>query len=175
MGELFAGIMVRRLRHEDWALLRQARLDALLDAPEAFGATYMDAVGLTKHDWQDRITANSWWVAEHCQVVYAMCALKGPRPGTRTFDLMAVWTRPEVRQRGLASQVVQAALVDATEQGGQRLVLFVVDSNQAARGLYERVGFMATGHSKPLSTASNAQSELEMAIDLSVMDGEDHG
>lgn len=155
--------MVRRLVAADWQLLRQGRLEALSDSPEAFGETYAQATELDEQDWRRRIATCNWWVVEQAGTVEAMAALKGPRPATSTFDLMAVWTRPETRRRGYGSEVVKASILDAFEQGGNRVVLFVVDDNGPAQRLYERCGFIVTGKSKPIG---NGKREVEMLLDL---------
>jgi predicted GNAT family acetyltransferase len=153
---------IRRLGPEDWGLLRRARLDALRDAPEAFGEKYEDAFGLAVEDWRNRLINVNWWVAEYNETVASMAALK-LRHSTNVYDLMSVWTRPEMRRLGLAEQVIQSAIPATTQQHGERVVLFVVADNMPARRMYEKAGFVATGKSKPID---NGGTEIEMAIDL---------
>jgi ribosomal protein S18 acetylase RimI-like enzyme len=52
-----------------------------------------------------------------------------------------VVTDPEHRRRGLARQLVLAAIDDARARGGRQVQLQVRDSNQAARALYHNLGF----------------------------------
>ena len=49
--------------------------------------------------------------------------------------------RPEMRQRGLGSRLLDAVLKEAGNLGAASLMLEVRESNTAARRLYERAGF----------------------------------
>ena len=49
--------------------------------------------------------------------------------------------RPEMRQRGLGSRLLDAVMKEAGNLGAASLMLEVRESNTAARRLYERAGF----------------------------------
>jgi [ribosomal protein S18]-alanine N-acetyltransferase len=49
------------------------------------------------------------------------------------------------RRRGLASQLLHALIATARERNLERVLLEVRESNQAARALYEQVGFQENG------------------------------
>jgi RimJ/RimL family protein N-acetyltransferase len=53
----------------------------------------------------------------------------------------------------------------ARDRGLSRLYLWVTDTNRAARTLYERSGFKATGERQPLPS-DPARSEIEMMLPL---------
>jgi ribosomal-protein-alanine N-acetyltransferase len=53
--------------------------------------------------------------------------------------------RPDVRRRGIARRLVEAALQGACAEGATRCTLEVRLSNVAARRLYERFGFTVRG------------------------------
>lgn len=55
--------------------------------------------------------------------------------------LMNVAVIPSARRQGLATALVRHALVAGRERGARRAVLEVRSSNEAARRLYERMGF----------------------------------
>ena len=46
---------VRRLQKQDWQAYRAIRLQALLDAPDAFGATLAEAEAWPLDEWQARL------------------------------------------------------------------------------------------------------------------------
>ena len=52
---------------------------------------------------------------------------------------------PELRGRGLGTQLLQAVTAEAADLGASMLTLEVRQSNQAARRLYERAGFRQEG------------------------------
>jgi len=62
-------------------------------------------------------------------------------PGTRRAYLLNVYTLPQYRGRGLAAEVVRAALSDAAARGAWTVTLH---ASEAGRGVYERLGFRST-------------------------------
>ena len=71
-------------------------------------------------------------------------------------------------QRRLGQTVVRAVVALARAADKRRVTLHVVSDNVAARALYEREGFVATGHSIP-HTHVDQLTEVEM--ELVVEDG----
>ena len=65
------------------------------------------------------------------------------------MQVVAMWTDPAYRRRGLAVRVLDV-VVAAARAEGRRLVLDVAQGNSAARTAYERYGFVATGESEPI-------------------------
>ena len=60
-------------------------------------------------------------------------------------DMMNVAVFPEYRRRGIGEQLVLALVKKLAEAGNYRLSLEVRVSNQAARALYEKLGFRQAG------------------------------
>ena len=56
------------------------------------------------------------------------------------------------RHRGLAFQLLQALVATARERNLERVLLEVRESNQAARSLYEKVGFQENGRRRAYYT-----------------------
>jgi [ribosomal protein S18]-alanine N-acetyltransferase len=52
------------------------------------------------------------------------------------------------RRHGLALQLLKTLIADARKRGAARILLEVRESNTAARGLYEKVGFRVSGRRK---------------------------
>lgn len=76
--------------------------------------------------------------------------LTSARPGEVALDALAV--RRDRRGQGIGSRLLRATLDYARERGARRVVLQVVDTNDGARRLYERFGFVPTGrHRYPLA------------------------
>ncbi|EGH14130.1 GCN5-related N-acetyltransferase [Pseudomonas amygdali pv. morsprunorum str. M302280] len=50
---------IRLTKTEDWMLLKQVRLAALLDTPTAFGVSYQTAVKYTDQQWKDRASSKA--------------------------------------------------------------------------------------------------------------------
>src|SRR3546814_15057425 len=69
-------------------------------------------------------------------------------------QIVAMWTDPAFRQRGLARLVLEDIVARARERG-RRVMLDVTRGNDAARATYERFGFVATGRAGPLREGSD--------------------
>lgn len=74
-----------------------------------------------------------------------MVAYGGVMLVDRDAHVMTIATRPEHRRRGLATRVLLALFDAALELGAKHLTLEVRASNDAARRMYERFGFVAEG------------------------------
>ena len=57
-------LIVRPAESDDWPKLRAIRLEALTDAPEAFGSTYAVAAKLSNYQWRAMIERSLYFLAE---------------------------------------------------------------------------------------------------------------
>ena len=151
-----AGTVVRVLPTDEWRTWREIRLRSLAESPDAFGSTLDREQGFTEDDWRQRVGG----LAVLATVDGVPAALGG---GFRVRDgwmqVVAMWTDPAYRRRGLAVQVLDV-VVAAARSEGRRLVLDVAEGNSAARTAYERYGFVATGESEPIREGSTARAHL---------------
>jgi tRNA threonylcarbamoyladenosine biosynthesis protein TsaB len=60
-------------------------------------------------------------------------------------EIVTLATRPSMRRRGLARQLVDRHVAELVNQGVRTLFLEVAESNAAARALYARLGFTEAG------------------------------
>ena len=60
-------------------------------------------------------------------------------------EILTLAVRPADRRRGIATDLVARGASVAVAQGATRLFLEVAEDNAAARGLYERAGFVEAG------------------------------
>ena len=151
-----AGTDVRVLQADEWRTWRDIRLRSLADAPEAFGSTLAREQGFTESDWLRWLRG----ISVLATVEGVPAALGG---GFRVRDgwmqVVAMWTDPAYRRRGLAVRVLDV-VVAAARAEGRRLVLDVAQGNSAARTAYERYGFVATGESEPIREDTTARADL---------------
>ena len=91
----------------------------------------------------------------------------GEQGGATTRDrmLVAMWVLPDHRGTGVAQALVEAVVGWAREDGAERVLLSVVDTNEVGRRLYERMGFALTGRAEPLAR-DLSRSELELQLRL---------
>jgi ribosomal protein S18 acetylase RimI-like enzyme len=130
----------------DGELLRAARLAALRDCPEAFGARLEREQGYDDARWRELLAWGRWWVTgdlERPSGVVAVVTDHG-RPHDERH-LVSMWVDPAQRGSGTADALVRAACAGAAEDGAARLTLWVVEANARARAFYARAGFADTG------------------------------
>ena len=143
---------VRLVDETQWRTWRDIRLRSLQDSPDAFGSTYAREVTFTERDWRGRLDAPgpAVLVYDHDEPV-GMGAGWRYEPGR--MRIVAMWTDPRVRGRGVGTQVLDA-LVGWARAHDLRPDLCVAEGNPAARAVYERYGFVATGETAPLREGS---------------------
>ena len=143
-------LTVCRLGTGDWQAYRAIRLAMLQESPWAFGGTYDQAAGNDEQVWKQRLTDNTVLLARVglAPAGSAMYSDSGTAiPGD--CALYGMWVDPRFRRAGVGRALVGAVLEQARAAGKRRVVLGVVADNDAARTLYARAGFVATGPSDP--------------------------
>jgi len=137
-------VRLRRLDEEDWATYRRVRLEALREAPYAFGSTLAGERDRTEAEWRRAVTSRVRFVAESGSAVVGT-ASGGDGESTGVAALTAMWVDPGFRRQGIGALLVQRVIDWARETGYSHLVLWVVDGNESAEKLYVRHGFRRTG------------------------------
>jgi ribosomal protein S18 acetylase RimI-like enzyme len=152
---------LRTVAADDWRVMRDIRLDALREAPYAFAITHATAAAYPEQTWQEHARSSILaYLPEFGDQPAGMVASIQRLPDQ--LELVAMWVRPQARGRQVGSALVEA-IVERGRQGGlARVHLWVTESNQAARRLYERCGFTPTGERGPLPS-DPALMELAMA------------
>lgn len=150
-------VELRRVRPGDGPALRDVRLRALRTDPDAFAASYDQAVARDDDVW-DEIAARAASGSE--EVVYVAEAQGGPfvamvgaftradEPSAR--NLYGMWVAPEARGSGLGMRLVDVIKEWSRDVGANEVKLWVVETNHPAVRLYERAGFVPTGEAQPL-------------------------
>jgi ribosomal protein S18 acetylase RimI-like enzyme len=143
-------LTVCRLGAADWQTYRTIRLAMLKESPSAFGGTHDQAEGNDERVWKQRLTDNAVLLARvgPAPAGSAVCSVSGTTdPGD--CGLYGMWVDPRFRRSGVARALIGAVVERALAAGRRRVVLDVVADNDAARTVYERAGFVATGHRAP--------------------------
>lgn len=158
--------MIERLRPGDGERLRAIRLRSLADAPEAFGSTLAESELRPPEDWEAQVVALPTFVWRDGDADLGMVRAAPHDADPAAGYLISLWVAPEVRGRGVGAALVGEVVAWARGRGLRRLVLDVGEHNVAARRLYERYGFVATGVTGALPPPRAHVREIEMAIDL---------
>jgi len=156
-------VLVREITADDWELMRDVRLSALAEAPSAFGSTYAREVAFGEPQWRGRINDRSVTFFAHVDPADpAPVGLAGVYVEDGVADLVSMWVSPSARGRRVGEALVEAAASWAAARDFSALFLWVTESNTAARRLYERCAFNATGEHAPLPS-DPALTEIRMS------------
>jgi GNAT superfamily N-acetyltransferase len=143
-------VAVREVSPDDWKILRDVRLAALREAPQAFGSTYAREAQFTREQWRGRINARGVTFFAHLPQSPEPAGLAGIYLENGVPDLVSLWVRPSARGHRVGEALITAAADWVKAHHHDALFLWVTESNTAARTLYERCGFMPTGDRQPL-------------------------
>jgi GNAT superfamily N-acetyltransferase len=155
---------IRRAALGDEAALRSLRVQALTDAPSAFGSTLERELARPPAEWTSWLSPNAIFFAETEDGAAGMAAGVRDAQAAGVVWLMAMWVRPDLRGSGAADRLVEAVVAWAAEVGGERVRLDVVQNNKAAIRLYERHGFRRTGHVVARARDGAVEMRMERAI-----------
>lgn len=154
---------LKRVGSDDWELLREIRLRALADAPDAFSRTLEEAVAESESTWQDRARGPGLTLlaVDDAGRPVAMGGVF-PVPDSTRAMVWGMWVDPSVRGHGLGRRILAESVAWA-RAAGRTAYLHVTRSNDSARGLYVSAGFVPTGESEPLREGS------DLLVDLMVL------
>jgi ribosomal protein S18 acetylase RimI-like enzyme len=138
---------LRRLGPGDWRAFRAIRLEMLQNDPQNFGSTHAEWAAKAPdvimawlaniHLWAQvssgRVLATAGW------------APNGGDVERHRASVLAVYTTPDARGRGLATKLLAALENDARAHAIIQLELHVGANNPAARAAYEASGFTLMG------------------------------
>ncbi|HET7339662.1 MAG TPA: GNAT family N-acetyltransferase [Candidatus Dormibacteraeota bacterium] len=119
-------------------------MEALREAPYAFGSTYAREKTRSEADWRQAVRSRVRFVAEVDGAVVGT-ASGGDADRNGTAALTAMWVDPRYRRQGIGDVLIRRVVDWARGMGYGELFLWVVDGNGSAERLYERNGFRATG------------------------------
>ena len=156
---------IRVVREDDWRVMRDIRLEALRESPAAFGSSYAREVVFTEAGWRRRASGHGFFAYLPDLDDLPVGLAGGIEEGAGTAQLVSMWVRPQARGRKVGAALVMAVVDWARGRGLSQLNLWVTDSNQAARALYERCGFTPTGQHQPLPSGP-AHTEIGMMLSL---------
>ena len=141
-------ITIRLLSPEDAALFRDIRLDGLRRDPDVFSSTFEDENGRSLSYFEERMARSSVFGA-FCGAELLGVAGFYVQPGPKHAHKGMLWgmyVRPQARGAGLGAQLAEAVLAHASHY--VELIELTVVSENAARRLYERLGFIEYGFEK---------------------------
>jgi dihydropteroate synthase len=155
-------LIVRPARPEDWRALRDVRMRALADSPDAFAETLEDAQERDDSAWQALAAPRPEvvrFLAEDDGTPVGMMVVVIRVADPRCADVYAMWVAPEARRGGVGKKLVEAGLAWARRRGALDVTLRVSDAVPAARALYLSCGFGPLFDREPLRVNSPIETE----------------
>jgi ribosomal protein S18 acetylase RimI-like enzyme len=172
-------VVVTAAGPDEWDLVREVRLAALADDPEAFCAVLEQEQRFDEAAWRERLSSpGTTWLLARVEVTGGAAGVAGEVVGVvagvvavetldeATADLVSFWVRPEARGGGVGSALIEAGCDLARSDGRTRVTLEVGDHNVRAQRLYARHGFEPTGHTSTMPPPKDHVTEHQLARDL---------
>ena len=158
-------VKVRRAGIGDEPILRDLRLQALTDAPEAFGSTYERELARTVEDWRRWLSPGATFVLDDGRAACGLVACARDATVPTIVNLMAMWVQPIMRGSGAADALVGEVIAWAHADGAHAVRLQVVQANARAQRMYARHGFRATGRTRARERDGVIEVEMERVIE----------
>lgn len=154
---------------DDWAVLRDVRIAALTDTPEAFGSTLARELGFSEDVWRGRLRDDahrgySQFVATLDENVAGTIGLIRSGERTDVAEMVSTWVSPDARGRGIGDLLVVTLIDTARDEGYMGVDLWVAEGNDYAERLYARRGFVRTGVVQPIRDDEPDRLEFAMAL-----------
>jgi len=141
---------IRKLTVEDGEALWILRLRALKDNPEAFAATYEEALINGKEQFIHRIhpKEDAFYLGAFESGLVGMVYFRRDegRKNLHKGRVLSMYVKPESRGLGIGKALLQEVITQAQSLSGlEQLHLMVVTTNDTARSLYRSMGFEVYG------------------------------
>lgn len=157
---------IQRLAPTEWRRYRHIRMQALQNAPDAFGTTLEEAAERSEADWRKQLETLATFVAvvnDHD----AGTVRGAPHDADpASAYLISMWVTPQFRGCGVGKQLINSVIAWARAAGYSRLLLDVADENHPTVELYARMGFTPTDESGSLPPPRAHVSEHQRALSL---------
>jgi ribosomal protein S18 acetylase RimI-like enzyme len=147
---------IRAVRAGEGTRLRELRLRALRDAPEAFFRSLAAEEAVPAEEWEQ-------WAddPEHNRVMFvadeggewlgmAGCSLRGDEDGT--LDATGLWVVPHARGRSIGERLIDVRMEWGRAHGARTMEVAITEINDIVIALYRKVGFAPTGRRRALES-----------------------
>lgn len=159
---------IRQLYNQDWKLWKEIRLEALKNSPENFASSFEEEEKWPDADFHNGLSQGYILGAfiddllVSCAGFYSINELKTKHRGV----LWGMYTRPEHREKGIATKLIQV-LIQHAKPCVTQLHLTCVTSNDAAKAFYQKQGFQIYGiEPKALKINDTFYDEYLMVLDF---------
>lgn len=140
---------IHKLEEDRWRDIREIRLRALGDVPDAYTSTFARESAYDEAAWRRMATKGRWFVAEDSELVGVAIGVDGWSEDPNVRELVGMWVAPTHRRSGIARQLLEHVKDWAALEGAKTLRLGVREPNQRAFFAYMRLGMHPSGETMP--------------------------
>ena len=130
--------------------MRDIRLEALRQAPDAFASTYDRETAFEAAEWHRRATRDGSFLAFIPELAVPAGLVGGFEQEPGVAELVSMFVRPQARGHGVGEALIDAVTAWARNRSATSVHLWVSETNKPAIRLYERCGFTITTERQPL-------------------------
>lgn len=154
---------------DDWHKLRDLRLAALQDSPNAFLANYEQEAAYPNDWWQQELDRGRWHIGmirhwpnnlPQSKEVSLLGVTREPGMSLHECYIEYLWVDPQMRRLGVGLTFIRLILDQLMAEGVRTVLLWVLDGNDAAMRLYLRAGFVIAGPPRPLTLLPGRTEQL---------------
>jgi ribosomal protein S18 acetylase RimI-like enzyme len=159
-------LSVLQLTPDRWTELRDIRLAALADSPEMFLSRYDREKTYERPKWEHEFKRGDWYAGYAGDTAICMVGVT-KEPDTPSYECFIeyMWVDPQYRGSGVARSLLEDVLSELRATGYKTVFLWILDGNDIAARLYDRLGFDWTGRVQPLEDRPG-RSEHQMSLSL---------
>jgi ribosomal protein S18 acetylase RimI-like enzyme len=145
------GVVIRRVRPDDTALLRDVRLRALATDPASFGSTHEREAAYPDERWEEWCAGDAageemtTLLALRGDTAVGLVASSRDDDEPHVYDVFTMWVAPEARGTGIGRRLLSEVENWIRGAGGTVVRLFVTNEARAAQRLYESAGYERDG------------------------------
>ncbi len=159
---------LRRLRPDEWPLLRSMRLEALENSPAVFGNGLTMELAFPDAHWQVRLSnaGNAVWALFHGDKAIGVTGIFTNPDDATEARLTTSYIHPSHRGRGLAALYYNARIAWARASGLKRLVVTHREGNEVSKSANQRAGFRLTHTEARIWPDGQSADNLFYAMEL---------
>ena len=162
------------LREDQWGILRDVRLTALRDSPEAFLSKHETEVTFKEGRWREEFSRGEWVIAggegKPPDALIGVTRSNDIPPTDRYLEYL--WVSPKARRYKLATNLIHAVLERLDASGIDTAWLWILDGNKPARELYRKCGFTSTGErQRPKADHSRWEEKMKRKLGRALKTG----
>jgi len=166
--------MIQALEPDEWRELRELRLRALRQAPEAFFRTAAEEEAFDEPVWRARLGADPespavrWFVARADPGLVGLACGRVDPEESSAIHVFSMWVDPVARRAGVGRRLLDAVIDWAHARDVRSVHLGVMRANGGARALYASRGFEEVDSEVPMGTPASvsAQDVIAMRLEL---------